>query len=129
MLTSYPKLRRDLIISRQQTSNGIVFILKDPQIGRFVRFREPEYFIAQQLDGTTSPEEIRRRGQERFGAPLSESTLEGFATKLGTLGLLDAGTAAQPEVRPERRPQRMRGNLLSLRLTVIDPDSFLAALV
>src|SRR6266436_4041645 len=100
MPTIYPRLRRDLIISRQETSGGVVFILKDPQIGRFVRFREPEYFIAQQLDGSTSPEEIRRRGQEQFGAPLSESVLEGFAAKLGTLGLLETGTAAEPDVRP-----------------------------
>jgi multidrug resistance efflux pump len=129
MPIAYPRLRCDLIISRQETGRGLVFVIKDPRIGRFVRFREREYFIAQQLDGFTSPHEICRRGQEQFGAPLTESTLEGFAAKLGRLGLLDNREAPEPEVPRQAPPRRMRGNILSLRLTVLDPDPFLAAMV
>ena len=129
MPIAYPGLRRDLIISRQETGSGVVYVLKDPRIGRFIRFREPEYFIAQQLDGLTSAEEICRRGQEQFGAPLTESTLERFAAKLDTLGLLERQAMPEIEVRPQASPRRMRGNILSLRLTVLDPDSLLATLV
>jgi len=58
------KLRSDLIFSRQETSGGgVVFVLKDPEAGRFLRFKEPEYFLAQQLDGQTPLEEVRRRGR------------------------------------------------------------------
>ena len=33
-------------------------VVKDPATGRFFRFKEPEYFIAQQLDGSTTLEVI-----------------------------------------------------------------------
>src|SRR6058998_2079579 len=89
MPTTHPKLRRDLVISRQETPGGLVFVVKDPLVGRFVRLKEPEYFIAQQLDGATPLEEVRRRGEEHFGAALSETTLQQFTQKLLTLGLLD----------------------------------------
>src|SRR5262249_15744701 len=111
MPTTFPRLRRDLIISRQETGRGAIFILKDPLIGRFVRFREPEYFIAQQLDGLTSPEEVRRRGQEQFGAPLAESALERFTAKLQTLGLLESDAATAHNSRPEGSARRVRGNI------------------
>ena len=54
MSAVFPSLRGDLIISRQELPDGVVYVVKDPTIGRFLRFKEPEYFIAQQLDGATS---------------------------------------------------------------------------
>src|SRR5258708_37597372 len=95
MLTMYPRLRRDLIISRQEGGQGVVFVVKDARIGRFVRFKEPEYFIARQLDGATALEEIRRRGEQHFGGQLAARTIERFTAKLHTLGLLE--TEAEPE--------------------------------
>src|SRR6266704_6305118 len=94
MPTAQPRLRRDLIISRQELPGGVVYVIKDPAVGRFVRFKEPEFFIAQQFDGLTPFEEIRRRGEEQFGASLSQSMLEQFAGKLQNLGFLDTGTGA-----------------------------------
>src|SRR5213593_4378335 len=129
MPATYPRLRADLIVSRQQTPTGLVFVVKDPVVGRFVRFKEPEYFIAQQLDGATALEEIRRRGEERFGAPLAASTLEGFTAKLKNLGLLDGGGAPQPAAAHTCRPGRVRGNIFYLRFKVFDPDRFLTAMV
>src|SRR5438309_12129288 len=104
MPASYPRLRADLVVSRQETAGGVVFVLKDPEVGRFLRFKEPEYFIAQQLDGETPPEEIRRRGEERFGAPLAASTLEQFTNKLQTQGPLenDTGSGALTSTGPAR---------------------------
>src|SRR6266704_873216 len=88
MPTAQPRLRRDLIISRQELPGGVVYVIKDPAVGRFVRFKEPEFFIAQQFDGDTPFQEIQRRGEEHFGATLSRSTGEKFAGKLQNLGLL-----------------------------------------
>jgi len=129
MLTSYPKLREDLIINRQETGGRAAFVLKDPKIGRFVRFREPEYFIARQFDGASSAEEIRRRAEKEFGAPLAEATLERFVTKLETLGLFERTGEEQGRVSAEPAPKRVRGNIFAIRFKVIDPDSILAALV
>src|SRR5206468_1206138 len=98
---------------------------KDPAVGRFVRLKAPEYFIAQQFDGATPLEAIRRRGEEKFGASLSPATLEQFAAKLLNLGLLarESGQTALP-VRPARSG-RFRGNVFYLRFKVFDPDRFL----
>src|ERR1051326_8710415 len=102
--TTYPKLRSDLVVSRQQTPTGVVFVLKDPRVGRFVRFKEPEYFIAQQLDGATPLEEVRRRGEVHLGAPLAESMLQQFTAKLRTLGFLDNSAVEVHTCAPRPQP-------------------------
>ena len=38
MPASYARLRADLVVSRQETAGGVVFVLKDPEVGRFLRF-------------------------------------------------------------------------------------------
>src|SRR6266702_3507974 len=88
LATAQLVLRTDLIVSRQELPGGPVFIIKDPAVGRFVRLKETEYFIARQFDGLTAIEEIRRRSEEQFDAALSQATLEQFASKLQNLGLL-----------------------------------------
>src|SRR6266853_367597 len=88
LATAQLVLRPDLIVSHQELPGGPVFIIKDPAVGRFVRLKETEYFIAQQFDGGTSMEEIRRRSEEHLGASLPLATLELFASKLQNLGLL-----------------------------------------
>src|SRR5437899_5794867 len=96
LATGQLRLRSDLIVSRQELAAGEVFVVKDPAVGRFVRLKAPEYFIARQFDGATPLEEIRRRAEEHFGASLSQGTLEQFAAKLQNLGLLqtDGGRPA-----------------------------------
>ena len=42
MLIGYPKLRPDLVISRQDTPEGPSFIIKDPATRRFFKFGEAE---------------------------------------------------------------------------------------
>ena len=61
MNDSGPKIRDDLILSRQEQGGTTHFVVKDPRARRFFRFKEPEYFIAQQLDGTTSLDAVRQR--------------------------------------------------------------------
>lgn len=119
------KLRSDLIIrqrSEPQQAEGAAFVLKDPETGKFYRFREQELFVAHQLDGSTPHDTIRRRVEERFGAFLEPDALEQFIETLGRLGLLDRGTSEQ---RSDRRRGRLRGNLFHLRFKVVDPDRLL----
>ncbi len=130
MPTAQPRLRRDLIISRQELPGGVVYVVKDPTVGRFVRFKEPDYFIAQQFDGATSLEEVRRRGEEQFGASLTASTLEQFAGKLRNLGLLDPEPAQQDQAGAPSHPRaRVGGNIFYLRFKLFDPDQFLEGIV
>ena len=51
LATTHPRLRTDLIVSRQELPEAVAYVVKDPTIGRFVRFKEIEYFIARQFDG------------------------------------------------------------------------------
>src|SRR5437660_6754128 len=111
LATAQPRLRSDLIVSRQELPTGVAYVIKDPVVGRFVRFKEIEYFIAQQFDGLTPIEEIRRRGEEQFGASLPSSTLEQFAGKLQNLGLLAPGAGLGGVSRPPAQPRTVRGNI------------------
>ena len=116
---SPPRLRNDLIVRRQQTPRGVFVVVKDPASGDFYRFGEAEDFILQQLDGVTPLEEIRRRAESRFGAPLPDGALEIFVQKLDKNRLLETDRA--PRRDRGHSGGRVRGNLLYLRLPVFDP--------
>ena len=125
MLPRPLKLRSDLRVSRQTTAEGVSFVVKDPATGRFFRLREPEYFIAHQLDGVTPLSVVRQRVEEKFGAPVSLKTIVPFIKSLRRLRLLE---------RPDRQhlaPSggRIRGSPLYVRLRAFNPDRLLDRLV
>ncbi len=129
MSAVFPSLRRDLIVSRQELPEGVVYVVKDPLVGRFLRFKEPEYFIAQQFDGATSLEEIRRRGEQQFGARLAEATLQQFAGKLQNLGLLSTSPDPATQTISVSKTRKVGGNIFYLRFRAFDPDAVLSWLV
>jgi putative peptide zinc metalloprotease protein len=122
-ITSPATFRRDLTVSRQETSDGVLIVLKDPENGRFFRLRELDYFVAQRLDGSRSLDVIAKEVEARFGARPASAVLEKFADRLRRLGLLREGTTEEP--RPPGRRAKFQGNLLYLRLTAFDPDRLL----
>ena len=129
-------MRRDLAVSRQRTAGGDCLVVKQPSTGRFFRFRDVERFIAEQLDGDTPLEVVRQRTEARFGATLPPATLDAFIRKLAALGLLDdlgaeeaEGKARRPSIVGIGKPPRVRGNVLYLRFSLVDPDRLLGRLV
>src|SRR6059036_87042 len=118
-----PKLRSDLVISRQA---GAV-VLKDPTTRSFFRFGEAEHFITSQLDGATPLAVVRRRAGEEFGSLPEPEVVERFVESLKRLGLLEADGAALGRPAARRRPTR--GSPLYLRLSAFDPDRLLDRLV
>jgi putative peptide zinc metalloprotease protein len=120
---SKPKLRSDLVISRQDGS----VVLKDPTTGRFFRFGQAEDFITSQFDGTTPLDVVRQRAGEAFGSLPEPGMVEGFVASLKQLGLLEADEAALD--RPDTRGRPTRGSPLYLRLSAFDPDSLLDRLI
>jgi len=127
VIAAAPRLRRDLTVSRLETANGGFLIIKHPVSGRFYRFKEAERFIAEQLDGETPLDVIRERTEAKFGASLGLDTLNAFVKNLDKIGLLE--TSKPGEKRDSGRPSRIRGNLLYLRLALLDPDRLFTRLV
>src|SRR5207248_7196476 len=127
MITSTPKFRSDLTVRTQETNGERFFILKDPVSGEFFRFREAEHFIADQFDGETQVETVRKNTEERFGAALSAETLNAFIKHLEKTGLLETNQAGKNSGNDRRG--RIRGNLLYLRFKIFDPDQLFNRLV
>jgi multidrug resistance efflux pump len=125
MTSALPKVRHDLVIRPQSTNSGTRVVIKDPKARRFFRFGEVELFIARQLDGTTSLDQVRRRVEERFGQPLPEPTLKQFVEQFRRFRLLEDDV---PEERYAHQ-RRFAGTLLYIRLKAVDPDRFLDWLV
>src|SRR5438093_684463 len=92
----FPRLRTDLVVTRQGANGTVSFIVKDPVTARFFRFRETEGFLLEQLDGRTSLAELRTSLETRFSATLSLRTLEEFVGRLHGLGLLLDEAGALP---------------------------------
>src|SRR2546427_130515 len=105
-----PKLRSDLTICQQETDGERVFIVKDPVSGDFFRFREAEQFIAQQFDGETPLESVRKNTEEKLGVSLPPETLKAFVKNLEKTGLLEAENASTHQRDGKRT--RIRGSLL-----------------
>src|SRR5262249_55795173 len=113
-----PQLRGDLTVSQQVTSEGIIFVIKDPLLDRFYRFPEQAYYIASQLDGKTELEVVRKRTEEKFQSPLPAEELNAFVGTLTASGLLDSGKTEKVKA----PAKRIQGSLLYLRFRAFDPD-------
>src|SRR5256885_16570943 len=120
MSTATVKLRNDLVISRQDGSDGTIFVIKDPVTERYFRFKETEHFIAQQFDGATSPETVRQRFEGKFGVNLSAENMEQFVNRLRGVGLLPNGEAPPSGQVPARK--RVAGDIFYLRSRRFEPD-------
>ena len=127
MVCQHPKFRSDLVVRQRAESGPESYVIKDPLRDRYFHFREPEVFLARQMDGVTPRDTIRRRVEERFASPLTSKTLEHFVEKLDGLGLLEGNGTAPAASEPQRR--RVRGSLLYLRFKMFDPDALLSRLV
>jgi multidrug resistance efflux pump len=120
MSSATVRLRNDLVVSRQDGSEGTIFVIKDPVTERYFRFKETEHFIVQQFDGETSPETVRQRFEGKFGVNLSAENMDQFVNRLRGVGLLTLGEAA-PTVQPSAR-KRVAGDIFYLRSRIFDPD-------
>src|SRR5262249_27899013 len=111
MTSSLPRFRGDLTSSQQVSAAGTVFVLKDPVTERYYRLPEEAHYIAQQLDGETPLEVVRRRVEEKFQTSLTARELNEFVVSLKTAGLLDNGKNGGGG----SRARRIQGSPLYLR--------------
>ena len=125
MTASLPRFRDDLAASQQVTPEGVVFVVKDPVRERFYRLPEEAHFIAEQLDGETPLDVVRRRTEEKFHTSLPAADLSAFVGSLNAAGLLDTGKNGNGKP----RARRVQGSPLYLRIRFFDPDRLFNYLV
>jgi len=123
-LSSEPKLRQDLVVSRMETPEGPRFVLKDPLTRRYFRLREIEYSIARRLDGRTPLGQLAPAMAAELNVELDAGSLEAFVGQIRRQGLLDDPSAPAPP-----RQGFVRGTPLYLRFRAFDPDRLLDWLI
>jgi len=120
VLTGYPTLRHDLVISRQETPEGPSFVIKDPTTRRFFRIGETEHLIARQLDGSSGLAAVQARLERNFGIQAGADTLQHFVEQLRRLGLLQTAESSSGTLHRKRR--LFSGSPLYIRVKAVDPD-------
>ncbi|HEV8264925.1 MAG TPA: efflux RND transporter periplasmic adaptor subunit [Gemmatimonadales bacterium] len=120
MSAAQPRLRDDLLISKQETREETFFVVKDPATRRFFRFREAEYCVARHLDGETSLETVRERVAAELGADPEPKVLDGFVAQLRRQGLLAPEDGSGRPAKPTTR--FFGGNAVWFRVKAFDPD-------
>src|SRR5262245_10500373 len=88
---NFLKLRKDLVVIRQQMAGETIIVVKDQAKGTYFRLREAEWFVTEQFDGETSLETVQKRAEEEFGVTLPQETLHGFVLNLSKNGFFETG--------------------------------------
>ncbi len=94
-MSTYAKLRDDLVVSPTVIEGETVYNIKDPIKGTYFRLREPEYWLVSQLDGVTSYAQIADRFRSKFQLNISEENVLQFVQALEKLYFLDNARAEQ----------------------------------
>jgi putative peptide zinc metalloprotease protein len=133
-VSSAPRLREDLTIVEQSYRGEQSYILKDPKTRKYFRFRPVEVGVLRQFDGHRSTADVAA-ALAAEGLRVSAAAVEGFATKLKTMGLLERTVGERSVLQMERlraqRRQRLsgggffQGDILRLRWSMGDPDHFM----
>jgi len=125
-----PRLRADLAIIQQVFRGETSYVVKDPATQKYFRFRPVEIGVMRCFDGQHTPEQVVAVLAEQ-GLRLTARTVEGFARKLASIGLLERTLVERTtleleriraERRKRRRPALFRGELLRMRWSMGDPD-------
>ncbi|MSR57957.1 MAG: HlyD family efflux transporter periplasmic adaptor subunit [Planctomycetaceae bacterium] len=128
--------RRDLVVSPQTVRGETVWAVKDPVSLQYFHFRDEEYWILEQLDGTVTLSELQGRFAERFApSRLEQTELQTFLGTLHQSGLILADAPGQGDellrrARDQsRREWRQRlANPLAIRFRGFDPERLLERL-
>lgn len=129
----FPRLRPDLTIVEQSFKGQTSFVVKDPSTRKYFRFGKVEIAVMRCFDGHRTPDDIARDLAEQ-GMRIPARTVEGFARKLSSIGVLERTLVERTtlelerlraERRKRRQPQLFRGELLRMRWSMGDPDRML----
>jgi len=128
----FPKLRSDLIISTADIDGQTVYNIKDPITARFFRLRQPEYWLAKQLDGASSLESIASGFQAKFQLNIQKEDVATFVEQLDKLFFLETNRSEQEISRASYQSHKEESlfcRLLFIKLKAFDPTELLNVLV
>ncbi|MGN6390912.1 MAG: HlyD family efflux transporter periplasmic adaptor subunit [Gemmatimonadales bacterium] len=132
-MSAAPRLRADIAVVEQTYRGEQSFIVKDPKSRKYFRFRPVEVHVLQQFDGVRSAAEVAA-DLAREGLGVSAATVEKFAAKLKSMGLLERTLGERSVLMMERlraqRRQRLRSgggqtDIFRIRWSMGDPDAFM----
>lgn len=121
----YRKFRGDLIISPLEGHQETAFVVKDPVTKKFFRIKQHEFYIARQLDGDTSFEEIQKRFEREFGVSLPADKLKRYIQLLENLSFLEGGRSVRELSRSQSRTlsaDNPSQRVLYIKLRTLDPN-------
>jgi putative peptide zinc metalloprotease protein len=122
------KLRDDLVSSQSVIDDQTVYTLKDPVTGRYFRLREPEFWLIQQLDGETSPEDAAERFRDKFQLNISADNVRQFIDTLENLLFLENSRSEQGISRASygaATKKRLASRIFFLKIKAFSPGRLL----
>ncbi len=116
MATTRPKVKANLQVQIQTVEDINYYVVKEPIGGKFVRLREPEYFLLTRLDGRHTPESAADQFIRTYSKKITVVDVEKFISQLDRLGFLEGGSAAKDQT---------GGSILFIKLKAFDPQRLL----
>jgi putative peptide zinc metalloprotease protein len=130
--TERPRLARGLKFVRHENDAGISWVVKDPGTRRYFRFGQVEAWVMQQLDGSSTLQEICDALAAEIGLRATPAALDVLVRRLKELGLVERSVMERSallveQLRTQRRIRReSEHTLLRMRFSFGDPDALLA---
>ena len=133
MTKGLPKLRTDLIITRQKQRDEIVFVIKDPTKQEYFRYSEMEFQVMALFDGHHTIEQVIQDFKKIDPeADLDSETINDFLSSLEQGGLTERTAGEKNLILLEKqrayrkhRSLRAKGSFLYLRVPLLDPNKLL----
>ena len=129
-------MRADLTAVQQSYQGRDYWVIKDPLTLKYFRFEEEEYRLLKMLDGTTSPDQIKRRFDYAFAPQkITMKELYQFVGMLFRSSLLVSDSLNQGIELKKRNDKTQSAqwkqkltNILSIRFRGFDPDRLLGSM-
>jgi len=128
-----PKLRTDLIITRQKQRGEVVFVIKDPDTREYFRYSEMEYQVMALFDGHHTMDQIIQDFKKiDTEVELDNETLNSFFASVKQNGLIERASSEKNLILLEKqrtfrkhRLLKAKGSPLYTRIPLIDPNKLL----
>ncbi len=117
MVSERPKIKDDLQVQAQTVEGVSYYVVKEPAGGKFIRLREPEYFLLNSLHGQHTSTTLAEEFIRTYNLQISAEAIDKFVEQLRKLGFLEGDDAATA---PAGK------SVLFIKLKAFNPERLLA---